>query len=100
MSERFRLDLDGVEMKDANGRVVCILRWRTAQGMVLRLPESVNVVVPWRLLSEAILDLHGGRVVLRFPVDARKELAWLQSSIELTGEWTDRIELTDPPGAA
>ncbi len=96
-SERFRLDLDGVEMKDGNGRVVCILRWRTLKGLVLRLPESVDVVVPFRLLSEAVLDLAGGVVRLRFQPEARKELSWLQSWTELNGEWTDREELTGPP---
>lgn len=98
-SERFRLDLDGVEMKDGNGRVVCILRWRTVQGLVLRLPESIDVVVPWRLVSEAVLDLANGGVRLRFRPDARQELSWLQSWSELNGEWTDRQELTSPPAA-
>jgi hypothetical protein len=95
--DRFRLDLDGVEMKDGNGRVVCILRWRTLQGLVLRLPESVDVIVPWRLLVEAGLDLAGGGVRLRFSPDARKELTWLQSWTELNGEWTDRQVLDTPP---
>ncbi len=99
-SERFRLDLDGVEMKDGNGRVVCILRWRTVNGLVLRLPESVDVVVPWRLISQAHLDLRGGGVRLAFAPDARNELRWLQSWTELTGEWTDRTELRGPPGVA
>ncbi|HME90016.1 MAG TPA: hypothetical protein VKE49_01225 [Myxococcaceae bacterium] len=98
-SERFRLDLDGVEMKDGNGRVVCILRWRTVQGLVLRLPESTDVMVPWRLVSEAALDLASGGVRLRFKPDARRELTWLQSWTELNGEWTDRQELTSPPAA-
>ena len=97
MSERFRLDLDGVEMKDGNGRVVCILRWRTTQGLVLRLPESVDVIVPWRLLEEARLDLSGGNVKLRFKPDARRELTWLQTWTELNGEWTDRAVLEAAP---
>lgn len=98
-SARFRLELDGVEMKDGNGRVVCILRWRTRSGMVLRLPESVDVLVPWRLLTEAVLDLAGGGVKLRFRADARTELRWLQSWTELNGEWTDRRDLAGPPAS-
>ena len=90
MAERFRLDLDGVELKDGNGRVVCILRFRTVQGLVLRLPESTDVVVPWRLIVEARLDLALGTARVAFTPDARKALPWLQSWTELSGEWTDR----------
>lgn len=98
MSDRFRLDLDGVELKDGNGRVVCILRWRTMSGLVLRLPESVDVLVPWRLVAEAALDLAQGGIRLRFAPGAAKELTWLQSWSELNGEWTDRQVLDTPPG--
>lgn len=100
MAERFRLDLDGVELKDGNGRVVCILRWRTVQGLVLRLPESTDVIVPWRLVREAQLDLAGGAVRVRFAEGARRELPWLQSWSELAGEWTDRQRLDAPPTEA
>jgi hypothetical protein len=95
VAERFRLDLDGVTLKDGSGRVVCILRWRTLQGLVLRLPESTDVVVPWRLVAEATLDLAAGTARLRFHPDARKEIPWLSS--DLTGEWTDRQTLDAPP---
>jgi hypothetical protein len=97
VAERFRLDLDGVELKDGNGRVVCILRWRTVQGLVLRLPESVDVAVPWRLVTEATLDLAAGTARVRFVPDARSELSWLQSWTELNGEWTDRRVLEGKP---
>jgi hypothetical protein len=97
MAERFRLDLDGVALKDGNGRVVCILRWRTVQGLVLRLPESTDVLVPWRLLAEATIDLGAGTARLRFAPNARQELPWIQSWTELNGEWTDRQLLDAPP---
>jgi len=97
MPERFRLDLDGVELKDGNGRVVCILRWRTVEGLLLRLPESTDVLVPWKLLREASLDLAGGKARLVFNPGARKELSWLGSWSELSGEWTDRQVLAVPP---
>ncbi len=96
-SERFRLDLDGVELKDGNGRVVCILRWRTVKGLVLRLPESVDVVVPWRLVQAAQLDLGQGTVKVAFAPAAKAELSWLQGSTELGGEWTDREVLASAP---
>jgi hypothetical protein len=96
VTERFRLDLDGVDLKDPNGRVVCILRWRTMQGLVLRLPESTDVTVPFRLLAEAQVDLLQGTVHLKFTADARRELPWLQSTTELAGEWTDRLLRAGP----
>lgn len=95
--ERFRLDLDGVDLKDGNGRVVCILRWRTLQGLVLRLPESTDVIVPWRLVAEANLDLAEGTVRLRFAPEAERELPWLQSWHRLEGSWTDRRVLEAAP---
>ena len=93
------LDLDGVELKDKNGRVVCILRWRTVQGLVMRLPESVDVLVPWELLEDARVDLAGGSVRVAFASHAREKLPWLQSWRSLEGEWTDRQKLSGPPGA-
>ncbi len=95
--ERMRIDLDGVELKDANGRVVAIVRWRTTNGLVLRLPESVDVSVPWNLIEGAPLDLASGRIRLLFKADARNTLKWLQSATELEGEWLDRHVLTGPP---
>ena len=95
--ERMRIDLDGVELKDGNGRVVCILRFRTTAGLVLRLPESTDVTVPWALITEAPLDLMSGRIALRFAANARKQLPWLQDFTELAGEWTDRTVLDAPP---
>jgi hypothetical protein len=93
----FRLDLDGVDLKDGNGRVVLILRWRTVQGLVVRLPESTDLLVPWRLISDARLDLAEGTMRVRFIPGAKKELSWLGSWEELNGEWTDRKVLEAPP---
>ncbi|MFN7133696.1 MAG: hypothetical protein ACK4N5_16585 [Myxococcales bacterium] len=95
--ERMRIDLDGVELKDPNGRVVCIVRWRTTTGLVLHLPESVDVTVPWDLIDGAPLDLATGRIHLRFKQGAQRNLPWLQSVNELEGEWLDRHLLTAPP---
>lgn len=95
--DRFRLDLDGVDLKDESGRVVCILRWRTVQGLVLRLPESTDVIVPWRLVEEASLDLAEGGVQVRFTATASTELPWLSTGAQLKGEWTDLRRLETPP---
>src|SRR5262245_53693980 len=97
MAERFRLDLDGVELKDGNGRVVCILRWRTVQGLVIRLPEGVDITVPWRLVAEASLDLQAGSARVRFAPGAARELTGLQTWSELAGQWIDRADLEAPP---
>ena len=55
--ERMRIDLDGVPLHDGNGRVTCLFRYRTVEGLVLRLPESVDVTIPWEHVREASLDL-------------------------------------------
>jgi hypothetical protein len=94
--EHLRIDLDGVEMKDANGRVVCLVRWRTTRGITVRLPESVDVDVPWSLISDATLDLATGKVRLGFKPEARRDLPWLESWTSLSGEWTDRHLLENP----
>lgn len=96
-ADRYRLDLDGVDLRDRRGRVVCIVRLRTRQGLVLRLPESTDVTVPWSLVQEARLDLVHGRMVVRFAPAAAAALSWLQAETELSGDWTDRCDLDGPP---
>src|SRR6185369_15173262 len=59
---RLRFDLDGIPLDDEEGRTTAILRFRTTAGLVLALPESVDVTVPWGDLAEASVDLVGGRV--------------------------------------
>jgi hypothetical protein len=88
--ERLRIDLDGVELKDANGRVVCVLRKRTTRGLTVRLPESVDAEVPWAGIVSATLDLASGKVRLDLRKEGLKELSWLQPHPSLEGEWTDR----------
>jgi hypothetical protein len=88
--ERLRIDLDGVELKDANGRVVCVLRRRTTRGLTVRLPESVDVDVPWAGIARASLDLATGKVRIELRHEALKDFAWLQTHLALEGEWTDR----------
>jgi hypothetical protein len=88
--ERLRIDLDGVELKDPNGRVVCVLRRRTTRGLTVRLPESVDVDLPWSAISRASLDLASGKVRIELRKEGLGDFPWLQPLAAIEGEWTDR----------
>ena len=94
---RLRFDLDGIPLDDEEGRTTAILRFRTKAGLVLALPESVDVTVPWGDLAEASVDLQRGRIVVRFADAARARYRWLGAAQVLSGAWTDRGELEAPP---
>ena len=94
---RLRFDLDGIPLDDEEGRTTAILRFRTKAGLVLALPESVDVTVPWSDVAEASVDLRQGRIVVRFDDAARARHRWLGAARVLTGAWTDRLELEAPP---
>jgi hypothetical protein len=94
---RLRFDLDGIPLDDEEGRTTAILRFRTTQGLVLALPESVDVTVPWGDLAEASVDLAQGRVTVRFAEPARARHRWLGAACVLSGAWTDRAVLESPP---
>ncbi len=94
---RLRFDLDGIPLDDEQGRTTAILRFRTTQGLVLALPESVDVTVPWSDLDEASVDLARGRVTVRFADAARARHRWLGAARVLSGAWTDRHVLEAPP---
>lgn len=91
-----RIDLDGVPLDDEDGRTTAIFRFRTTAGLVLALPESVEVTVPFADLAGATLDLLGGQVIVRFTDEARARHRWLGAARTLTGRWTDRELLTSP----
>jgi hypothetical protein len=95
--ERMRFDLDGIPLDDEDGRTTAILRFRTTRGLVLGLPESVDVTLPWSDIEAAEVDLKRGRVVVRVLGEARGRHGWLGAARELTGAWTDRQELVEPP---
>src|ERR1700722_1913484 len=69
MNARPRIDLDGVSLVDAAKppMVIAVFRYRTAEGLVLLIPESADILVPWEHVDEAALDLMAGtvRIVLR-----------------------------------
>src|SRR4051812_18469059 len=94
---RLRFDLDGIPLDDEEGRTTAILRFRTTTGLVLALPESVDVTVPWGDLAEASVDLSRGRVTVRFADPARVRYRWLGAASVLSGTWTDRAVLEAPP---
>src|SRR5258706_15159708 len=92
-----RIDLDGIPLDDEDGHTCAIMRFRTTRGMVLALPESVEVTVPWGDFERADIDLVRGRVTLAIAHEARQRHRWLGASRVLCGKWTDREELTAPP---
>ena len=94
---RLRFDLDGIPLDDEQGRTTAILRFRTTAGLVLALPESVDVTVPWADVVEASVDLSRGRVTVRFVDGAAARHRWLGGARTLAGTWTDRQLLEAPP---
>jgi hypothetical protein len=94
---RMRFDLDGIPLDDEEGRTTAFLRFRTTAGLVVGLPESVDVTVPWGDLAEASADLVRGRVVVRFSDEGGARHAWLGRARSLTGRWIDREVLTEAP---
>ncbi len=94
---RLRFDLDGIPLDDEEGRTTAILRFRTTAGLVLALPESVDVTVPWADVADASVDLVRGRVTVRFADGARARYPWLGATRTLSGAWTDRHVLEAPP---
>ena len=92
-----RIDLDGIPLDDEDGRTTAILRFRTTRGMVLALPESVDVTLPWSDLESATIDLVAGKVRLVIAEAARGRHRWLGGSRILSGKWTDRELLMMPP---
>jgi hypothetical protein len=97
LASPIRIDLDGVPLDDEDGRTTAIFRFRTTAGLVLALPESVDVTVPFGDLVEASLDLAGGTLKLRFSEEAARRQRWLGRARRLIGVWTDRTLLREPP---
>lgn len=95
--QRMRIDLEGVPLKSPQGRVMCIFRFRTIEGLVLAIPESVDVTIPWSAIKEAILDLVTGHIKLSFHSETSSRPRWLGEVETVEGEWTDRQILSEPP---
>ena len=95
MTARPRIDLDGVALADPNNphMVVAIFRRRTAEGLLLLIPESADLFVPWEEVAETALDLRSGLLRLRFRPAYVAAQNWLRGAEELCGRWTDRLDL-------
>jgi len=92
-----RFDLDGIPLDDEDGRTTAILRFRTTRGLVVALPESVDMTIPWADVESATVDLARGRVQVRLVAGAGARHRWLGAAQVLTGTWIDRHELAEPP---
>jgi hypothetical protein len=91
-----RMDLEGVALKDPSGRVLCVFRYRTTAGILVNLPESVDVTIPWGVIDDAQVDLKSGQVRIRFNrTEGRPR--WLEDVDVVEGTWTDRGLLTGVP---
>jgi hypothetical protein len=75
--------------------VVAILRYRTSEGLVLLVPESSDVLVPYAELEDANLDLVAGTVRIAFRASYVERQSWLRGARSLQGTWTDRFVLTE-----
>ncbi len=95
--QRMRIDLDGVPLRSPEGRVLCMFRFRTTEGLVLAIPESVDVTVPWSAIKESILDLFAGQIRISFHSNVESRPRWLGEVSTVEGEWTDRQLLLEPP---
>ena len=98
---RPRIDLDGVSLADESApqMVVAIFRYRTVEGLVLLVPESADVLVPWENVEQASVDLASGRVTVQLAAAYVARQSWLRGARTLVGTWTDRI-LYDRDAAA
>ncbi len=95
---RPRIDLDGVALH-AEGNphmVVAIFRYRTTDGLVLLIPESADVVVPWAQVKAASLDLASGDVRVQLDERYVRGENWLRGATTLVGKWMDRFVRSSP----
>lgn len=93
LNSRPRIDLDGVALNDeANPHmVVAVFRHRTTEGLVLLIPESADVLVPWQQVEEASLDLATGAVRVRLAAGYVGQQNWVRGARTLVGKWMDRF---------
>ena len=93
---RPRIDLDGVSLVDETSppMVVAIFRYRAVEGLVLLVPESADVLVPWEHIVSSTVDLASGRVVIELAAPYVDRQSWLRGARRLVGTWTDRLVMT------
>ena len=95
MAKRPRIDLDGVTLSDPDGpsAAVAIFRYRTVEGLVLSMPESADILVPWDQITRADLSLADGQFVIAFSDAYVATANWLGGLSTLQGRWTDRMKI-------
>lgn len=98
MNARPRIDLDGVPLHDVKNSemVVAIFRYRTTEGLLLLIPESADVLVPWSAVEGASLDLVTGAVEVRLREDYVRAQNWVRGARVLVGRWMDRFRMATP----
>jgi hypothetical protein len=94
MSQRPRIDLDGVTLHDADNPYMplAVFRYRTTQGLVLLVPESADVTVPFSDVEEASLDLVKGELRVRLSAAYLQRESWVRGARVLVGDWLDRYK--------
>ena len=95
MEKRPRIDLDGVTLSEPQGpsAAVAIFRYRTVEGLVLSMPESADIVVPWQDIEQADLSLTSGTLTVVFSESYAASANSLGGLRSLQGKWTDRMHL-------
>lgn len=93
MNQRPRVDLDGITLVDEHNPYMplAMFRYRTKEGLILLVPESADVLVEWKDVERAELDLAGGALRIRFRADYVAKNNWLRGVQELVGDWLDRF---------
>jgi hypothetical protein len=93
---RPRIDLDGVTLHDESNPFMplALFRYRTVEGLTLLVPESAEVLVEWKNIEHASIDLASGEVRLRFRGDYVAKENWLRGAKEVVGDWLDRFQMS------
>ena len=102
MNARPRIDLDGVALCDEKSpdTVLAIFRHRLASGLMLLIPETIDVIVPWNEIASAEIDLARGTVRVAFSDESVRRHNWLRGASILIGRWLDRVSFAQPPADA
>jgi hypothetical protein len=96
MSQRPRIDLDGVTLHDPNNPYMplAVFRFRTTDGLMLLVPESADVIVPFADIESAALDLIKGELRIQLSASYVAKESWVRGSRVLVGDWLDRYVRT------
>lgn len=95
MSQRPRIDLDGVSLSDPDDPLMPLVafRFRTKEGLLFQIPESGELLVAWTNIESANLDLGQGRLQIAFRPQFAASQPWLRGTRVIAGDWLDRYQL-------